>query len=109
MANSVEIKNLDLSFGSVAVLKDLNLDISRGRVPCSARVVGLWKIHPAELHRRPVGSHGWTAFHQRQKRHLGRTFGSRHRDGVSILCAISADDSEGKLILWSKERQSPEG
>ena len=30
MANSVEIKNLDLSFGSVEVLKDLNLDIAEG-------------------------------------------------------------------------------
>ena len=30
MANSVEIKNLDLSFGSVEVLKDLNLDITEG-------------------------------------------------------------------------------
>ena len=30
MTNSVEIKNLDLSFGSVKVLKDLNLDIHEG-------------------------------------------------------------------------------
>jgi len=30
MKNSVEIKNLDLSFGSVKVLKDLNLDIQEG-------------------------------------------------------------------------------
>ena len=30
MANSVEIKNLDLSFSSVEVLKDLNLDIAEG-------------------------------------------------------------------------------
>ena len=30
MANSVEIRNLDLSFGSVEVLKDLNLDIAEG-------------------------------------------------------------------------------
>mgnify|MGYP001266462628 FL=1 len=30
MANSVEIKNLDLSFGSIEVLKDLNLDIAEG-------------------------------------------------------------------------------
>jgi len=30
MSNSVEIKNLDLSFGSVKVLKDLNLDIAEG-------------------------------------------------------------------------------
>ena len=30
MANSVEIKNLDLNFGSVKVLKQLNLDIAEG-------------------------------------------------------------------------------
>ena len=30
MANSVEIKNLDLSFGAVKVLQDLNLDIHEG-------------------------------------------------------------------------------
>lgn len=30
MANSVEIRNLDLSFGSVEVLKDLNLDVEQG-------------------------------------------------------------------------------
>lgn len=30
MENSVEIKNLDLRFGSVEVLKDLNLDIGKG-------------------------------------------------------------------------------
>jgi len=30
MANSVEIKNLDLNFGAVKVLKDLNLDIEEG-------------------------------------------------------------------------------
>ena len=30
MANSVEIKKLDLSFGSIEVLKDLNLDIAEG-------------------------------------------------------------------------------
>ncbi len=30
MTNSVEIKNLDLSFGAVKVLKDLNLDIKEG-------------------------------------------------------------------------------
>ena len=30
MANSVEIKNLDLSFGSVNVLKNLNIDIVEG-------------------------------------------------------------------------------
>ena len=30
MANSVEIKNLDLSFGAVEVLKQLNLDIAEG-------------------------------------------------------------------------------
>ena len=30
MANSVEIKNLDLNFGSVTVLKQLNLDIAEG-------------------------------------------------------------------------------
>ena len=30
MANSVEIKNLDLSFGAVKVLQDLNLDIAEG-------------------------------------------------------------------------------
>ena len=30
MSNSVEIKNLDLSFGSVKVLKDLNLEIAEG-------------------------------------------------------------------------------
>jgi len=30
MSNSVEIKNLDLSFGAVSVLKNLNLDIAEG-------------------------------------------------------------------------------
>ena len=30
MANSVEIKKLDLSFGSIEVLNDLNLDIAEG-------------------------------------------------------------------------------
>jgi len=30
MTNSVEIKNLDLNFGAVKVLKDLNLDIHEG-------------------------------------------------------------------------------
>ena len=30
MVNSVEIRNFDLSFGSVEVLKDLNLDIAEG-------------------------------------------------------------------------------
>ena len=30
MANSVEIKNLDLNFGAVKVLKNLNLDIAEG-------------------------------------------------------------------------------
>ena len=30
MTNSVEIKNLDLNFGAVKVLKNLNLDIAEG-------------------------------------------------------------------------------
>ena len=30
MANSVEIRNLDLSFGSIEVLKDLNLQVAEG-------------------------------------------------------------------------------
>jgi len=30
MANSVEIKDLDLNFGAVKVLKQLNLDIAEG-------------------------------------------------------------------------------
>ena len=30
MANSVEIKHLDLNFGAVNVLKDLNLEIAEG-------------------------------------------------------------------------------
>ena len=89
MANSVEIKNLDLSFGSVEVLKDLNLDITEGEFLVLLGSSGCGK---STLLNCIAGLLEVTAG-QLFKRHLGRTIGSRHRDGVPILCAISADDS----------------
>ena len=51
---SVSVKDLTLNFGNVSVLKDLNLDVDRRRVPRAARAFGLRKVDAAQLHRRPA-------------------------------------------------------
>ena len=40
----------------------------------------------------------------RQERHLGGAQGPRHRHGVPVLCALSADDGGGQPLLRPEER-----
>ena len=96
---SVSVKDLALNFGTVEVLKTLNLDVGRGRVPRAARPVGLRQVHAAQLHRRPARRLRRPDLHQRQERHLGGAEGPRHRHGVPVLCALSADDGRGEPVL----------
>ena len=52
---------------------------------------------------------GRADLHQGQERHLGGAQGPRHRHGVPVLCALSADDGEGEPVLRAEERRRAQG
>ena len=91
-SHSVEIRDLELAFGAVKVLQNLNLDIARRRVPGAAGSSGCGKstllnciAGLLEIDRRADLDQG-------QERHLGRAQRTRHRHGVPVLRALPADD-----------------
>ena len=57
---------------------------------------------PARHQRRPD-------LDRRQERHLGGAEGPRHRHGVPVLRALSADDGGGQSFLRSSSRAGPQG
>jgi hypothetical protein len=77
----------------------------RGRVPGAARLVGLRQVHAAQLHRRPARHHRRPDLHQGQERHLVRAEGTRHRHGVPVLRALSADDAWREPLVSAEERR----
>ena len=89
---SLTISKLRKSFGSLEVLKGIDLEVADGRVHRACRTFGLRQIDSAgddrgtrddlvrrDPHRRPAGQ-------------FGRAEGPRHRDGVPVLCALSDHD-----------------
>gem|GEM_PF-5273911 len=52
MKNSVEIVNLDLEFGSVKVLQDLNLEIRTLPGPNPQNEASVWSFSPTRFTRR---------------------------------------------------------
>ena len=51
---SVSVKDLTLNFGSISVLKSLNIDVADGEFLVLLGPVGLRQVHSAQLHRRPA-------------------------------------------------------
>ena len=60
---------------------------------------GCGKSTLAQLHRRPARHHRRPDLHQGQERHLGGAQGPRHRHGVPVLRALSADDRAREPVL----------
>jgi energy-coupling factor transporter ATP-binding protein EcfA2 len=85
------------------VLEEPESRRERGRVSRPARPVGLRQVHPAQLHRGPARCHRTGRSSSRAQRHLGAAQGSRHRHGVPVLRALSADDGRGQSELRAEE------
>ncbi len=89
---SIVVKDLTLTYGSVNVLNNLNIDVAEGEFIVLLGPVGLRQVHAAQLHRGAARHHRGADLDQGQERHLGGAQGPRHRHGVPVLRALSADE-----------------
>ncbi len=106
---SVSVRKLTLNFGIGRGAEDAQPRHRRRRIPRAARAVRLRQVDLAELHRRPARHHRRPDLHQGQERHLGGAEGPRHRHGVPVLRALSADDGGEEPLLRPAGRRHAEG
>ena len=100
---SVLVKDLSLNFGAVEVLKKLNLDVAEGEFIVLLGPSGCGKSTLLNCIAGLLDVSAGPDLHQRQERHLGGAEGPRHRHGVPVLCALSADDGRGEPLLRPEE------
>ena len=102
---TLRLRNLRKSYGEVEVIKGVDLDINDRGLRGLRRPVGLRQVDPAADDRRARGDHLGRPDDRRragQRRAAGR---ARARDGVPVLCALSAHD--GRATTWASRSASP--
>ena len=87
------VKDLHLAYGSVNVLNQLNLDIAEGEFIVLLGPSGCGKSTLLNCIAGLLDITDGQIFDQGQERHLGGAEGPRHRHGVPVLRALSADDA----------------
>ena len=102
---SVSVRDLSLNFGAVSVLKDLDLDVEDGEFIVLLGPSGCGKSTLLNCIAGLLDVSDGPDLHQGQERHLGGAQGPRHRHGVPVLRALSADDGEGQPVLRPEERR----
>ena len=106
---SVSIQDLSLNFGAVKVLKTLNLDIAEGEFIVLLGPSGCGKSTLLNCIAGLLDISDGPDLHRGQERHLGGAQGPRHRHGVPVLCALSADDGGAEPVLRPARRRPAEG
>ena len=92
----VRIENVEKSFGSVKVIRNVDIEARRRRIRRARRSLGLRQVDAAAHDRGPRGDHQRTDQDRRSGGQQPQPEGSRHRDGLPELCALSAHDGAGE-------------
>ena len=92
-------RNCRSNFGAVKVLQSLNLDIGKGEFIVLLGPSGCGKSTLLNCIAGLLDVVDRPDLHRRQERHLGRAQGPRHRHGVPVLRALSADDGGAESEL----------
>ncbi len=87
------IRGVTKRYGSIDVLKGIDIELKERRVPGAAGVVGLRQVDPAQHHRRAGRRDRRRAADRRSRHHRCPSQGPRHRHGVPVLRALSEHDA----------------